>query len=89
MFHLPEKGSFPYTIVYELFYGEHGQVSMSELRSYIAKAQTLALPGNKLTQVKEKCDGSLKSKLCPMIFCWGKHMNECFFKVDMDKKIHY
>lgn len=26
--------------------------------------------------------GSLESQLCWMVFCWGKHMKECFVKVD-------
>ena len=29
-------------------------------------------------KMKWKLKGSLESQLCWMVFCWGKHMKECF-----------
>jgi hypothetical protein len=39
------------------------------------------------TLLKWKLKGSLESQLCWMVFCWGKHMKECFSKVDTDERL--
>jgi hypothetical protein len=35
--------------------------------------------------MKWKLEGSLESQLCSMVFCWGKHVKECFPEVDTGK----
>ena len=37
--------------------------------------------------MKWKLKGSLESQLCWMLFCWGKHVKECFLKVDTGERL--
>ena len=37
--------------------------------------------------VKWKLKGSLESQLCWMVFCWGKHVKECFPEVDTGERL--
>ena len=37
--------------------------------------------------LKWKLKGSLESQLCWMVFCWGKHMKECFPEVDTGERL--
>ena len=36
--------------------------------------------------VKWKLKGSLESQLCWTVFCWGKHVKDCFSEVDTGEK---
>ena len=36
---------------------------------------------------KWKLKGSLESQLCWMVFCWGKHVKECFPEVDTGERL--
>jgi hypothetical protein len=38
-------------------------------------------------KVKWKLRVSLESQLCWMVFCWGKHMKECFPELDTDETL--
>ena len=37
--------------------------------------------------LKWKLKGSLESQLCWMVFCWGKHVKECFPEVDTGERL--
>ena len=34
-----------------------------------------------------KLKGSLERQLCWMVFCWGKHVKECFPEVDTGERL--
>jgi hypothetical protein len=37
--------------------------------------------------LKWKVKGALESQLCRMVFCWGKHVKECFPEVDTGERL--
>ena len=37
--------------------------------------------------MKWKGKGSLESQLCPAVFCWGKHVKECFPEADTSERM--
>jgi len=37
--------------------------------------------------VKWRLRSSLESRLCWMVFCWGKHVKECFPEVDTGERL--
>jgi hypothetical protein len=45
-------------------------------------ALTYGLNSQKITALKWKLLVSLESQLCPMVFCWDRHMKECFPEAD-------
>jgi len=47
----------------------------------------VCVSGEGSIHVKWKLKGSLESQLCWMVFCWDKHMKECFPEVDIGKRL--
>lgn len=43
---------------------------------------------SKETGLKWKLKVSLESQLCWKVFCWGRHMKECFLGAEISRKIH-
>jgi hypothetical protein len=37
--------------------------------------------------MKRKLVISLESQLCPMMFCWGKHVKQCFAEADTGERM--
>jgi len=37
--------------------------------------------------LKWKFKGCLESQLCWVVFCWGKHVKECFLEADTGKRM--
>jgi hypothetical protein len=37
--------------------------------------------------LKRKLKGSLESQLSWMVFCWGKHLKECFLEADTGERL--
>ena len=38
--------------------------------------------------MKWKLKASLESQLCQMVFCWGKHVKECFPEADTGERMN-
>jgi hypothetical protein len=42
-----------------------------------------------ITDIKWKHMVSLESQLCQMVFCWGRHMKECFPEAETGEKMFH
>ena len=75
--------------------GRQRQVDLCEFRVYLvykasSRTATDVTERNLVSKTKElnwKLMVSLESQLCQMVFCWGKHVEECFPEADTSERM--